>query len=138
MIRRPPRSTLFPYTTLFRSHPLDQVSSHPLDLDAELSLEFGQALLELRVEPREVQFVQLAQVCSVGRVHGVKPVAYAAGSSRTSTSPSAARSRSNAHGSCSSRRGSTSYSASSLSRMRSTRVGCCTRAQIGAPIGSSP
>src|SRR5436309_10379392 len=23
MIRRPPRSTLFPYTTLFRSHPLD-------------------------------------------------------------------------------------------------------------------
>src|SRR2546428_9381666 len=24
MIRRPPRSTLFPYTTLFRSHPLQQ------------------------------------------------------------------------------------------------------------------
>src|SRR5215467_15721928 len=24
MIRRPPRSTLFPYTTLFRSHPLGQ------------------------------------------------------------------------------------------------------------------
>src|SRR3989442_6387151 len=24
MIRRPPRSTLFPYTTLFRSHPLDR------------------------------------------------------------------------------------------------------------------
>src|SRR2546422_6205279 len=24
MIRRPPRSTLFPYTTLFRSHELDQ------------------------------------------------------------------------------------------------------------------
>src|SRR3712207_8696717 len=24
MIRRPPRSTLFPYTTLFRSHPADQ------------------------------------------------------------------------------------------------------------------
>src|SRR5258708_29590362 len=23
MIRRPPRSTLFPYTTLFRSHPVD-------------------------------------------------------------------------------------------------------------------
>src|SRR2546422_5212698 len=29
MIRRPPRSTLFPYTTLFRSH----VTSHPLDGD---------------------------------------------------------------------------------------------------------
>src|SRR2546422_5521354 len=24
MIRRPPRSTLFPYTTLFRSHPRDE------------------------------------------------------------------------------------------------------------------
>src|SRR3712207_6882839 len=24
MIRRPPRSTLFPYTTLFRSHPVEQ------------------------------------------------------------------------------------------------------------------
>src|SRR3712207_7014891 len=33
MIRRPPRSTLFPYTTLFRSHPLehrhDQDVQHP-------------------------------------------------------------------------------------------------------------
>src|SRR2546422_11693217 len=29
MIRRPPRSTLFPYTTLFRSH-LDQLVVHPL------------------------------------------------------------------------------------------------------------
>src|SRR5438067_8265553 len=33
MIRRPPRSTLFPYTTLFRSYPL----SHP----AVVSREFG-------------------------------------------------------------------------------------------------
>src|SRR3989475_9253233 len=29
MIRRPPRSTLFPYTTLFRS----QALAHPLDID---------------------------------------------------------------------------------------------------------
>src|SRR3712207_9448676 len=46
MIRRPPRSTLFPYTTLFRSrivleqgleHPLDGISrgrSHPPEVDA--------------------------------------------------------------------------------------------------------
>src|SRR5579883_212924 len=27
MIRRPPRSTLFPYTTLFRSHPFELVGS---------------------------------------------------------------------------------------------------------------
>src|SRR6202043_4185569 len=26
MIRRPPRSTLFPYTTLFRSHPLESLT----------------------------------------------------------------------------------------------------------------
>src|SRR2546427_2321691 len=31
MIRRPPRSTLFPYTTLFRSHQRDQGFLHRLD-----------------------------------------------------------------------------------------------------------
>src|SRR2546430_11439675 len=31
MIRRPPRSTLFPYTTLFRSHPQDRAESAELD-----------------------------------------------------------------------------------------------------------
>src|SRR2546427_9229280 len=29
MIRRPPRSTLFPYTTLFRSPKLDEIRSRP-------------------------------------------------------------------------------------------------------------
>src|SRR5258707_3973571 len=29
MIRRPPRSTLFPYTTLFRSHPAGDLQRHP-------------------------------------------------------------------------------------------------------------
>src|SRR2546425_7280656 len=29
MIRRPPRSTLFPYTTLFRSHPLNLIRFAP-------------------------------------------------------------------------------------------------------------
>src|SRR5947199_7896431 len=28
MIRRPPRSTLFPYTTLFRSHPRERPRGH--------------------------------------------------------------------------------------------------------------
>src|SRR5258708_12226502 len=32
MIRRPPRSTLFPYTTLFRSHCAEQVARHRLKL----------------------------------------------------------------------------------------------------------
>src|SRR2546427_7518693 len=46
MIRRPPRSTLFPYTTLFRSHPLGRVGREPdawlltvvADVDARLEL----------------------------------------------------------------------------------------------------
>src|SRR5258708_31480425 len=29
MIRRPPRSTLFPYTTLFRSHVVSNLFNHP-------------------------------------------------------------------------------------------------------------
>src|SRR5437764_2222964 len=36
MIRRPPRSTLFPYTTLFRSHAVQQV-----DLELEAGECFG-------------------------------------------------------------------------------------------------
>src|SRR3712207_7466432 len=32
MIRRPPRSTLFPYTTLFRSHPFPYISGLSLNL----------------------------------------------------------------------------------------------------------
>src|SRR3989454_692008 len=38
MIRRPPRSTLFPYTTLFRSQPL---AATPLDFDLEKGLSFA-------------------------------------------------------------------------------------------------
>src|ERR1043165_5909646 len=33
MIRRPPRSTLFPYTTLFRSHPMGEGSCTPATPD---------------------------------------------------------------------------------------------------------
>src|SRR3989475_11993286 len=35
MIRRPPRSTLFPYTTLFRSLEMLPRDAHPLILDRE-------------------------------------------------------------------------------------------------------
>src|ERR1051325_12004226 len=34
MIRRPPRSTLFPYTTLFRSAPVDGAETQVRDLEA--------------------------------------------------------------------------------------------------------
>src|SRR2546426_9513397 len=43
MIRRPPRSTLFPYTTLFRSRVAGRIRYHPLELADGLVLQ---------VEPR--------------------------------------------------------------------------------------
>src|SRR3712207_7114516 len=46
MIRRPPRSTLFPYTTLFRSLPLDQDRLESLDAQA---VERRRAVQEHRV-----------------------------------------------------------------------------------------
>src|SRR5260370_28979657 len=39
MIRRPPRSTLFPYTTLFRSDPAEPVAQRRLQADPTLGLD---------------------------------------------------------------------------------------------------
>src|SRR3712207_8933462 len=58
MIRRPPRSTLFPYTTLFRSRPRDVVlddllaalADHPLQLAQDLLLGLLARLDGLEVE----------------------------------------------------------------------------------------
>src|SRR3712207_7637136 len=47
MIRRPPRSTLFPYTTLFRSHPL----AHPLGTPEDVADQRG-VDLDLGIEHR--------------------------------------------------------------------------------------
>src|SRR2546430_10158547 len=51
MIRRPPRSTLFPYTTLFRSQPGSGVASvgadfHPQFDDFEFRLRPGHCILQ--------------------------------------------------------------------------------------------
>src|SRR2546430_13234371 len=46
MIRPPPRSTLFPYTTLFRSRELDDHSFGPEDI-ASMSAAFEAALSQL-------------------------------------------------------------------------------------------
>src|SRR2546422_2296293 len=50
MIRRPPRSTLFPYTTLFRSHGIADGGNFPVEIEDGLAdvLAFAQADL---VEP---------------------------------------------------------------------------------------
>src|SRR2546425_6039512 len=47
MIRRPPRSTLFPYTTLFRSPPLDLRRLRPPDLPHFVGVEVHHAPREL-------------------------------------------------------------------------------------------
>src|SRR3712207_7980136 len=53
MIRRPPRSTPFPYTTLFRSVPPQAVGSKPLKLPPGTYRVLDQATMEPRpdVEP---------------------------------------------------------------------------------------
>src|SRR5256886_11459829 len=52
MIRRPPRSTLFPYTTLFRSRGLDAVGVRPALLLGHsaftLFADFPQAMADVR------------------------------------------------------------------------------------------
>src|SRR3712207_7491927 len=61
MIRRPPRSTLFPYTTLFRSHAI-----------AALVAEAGVGLLEVvEVEQHEAEAVACAPAADVAleRLH---------------------------------------------------------------------
>src|SRR5438067_8067648 len=55
MIRRPPRSTLFPYTTLFRSHPPHRVRD---ELHALVRIEFLHGLEQALVADRH----QLGQV----------------------------------------------------------------------------
>src|SRR3712207_9149163 len=64
MIRRPPRSTLFPYTTLFRSYKLDPAIAGPID-DPQRSergqiaalVEPGQKLLKVDVDRETPGFV---------------------------------------------------------------------------------
>src|SRR2546427_12762694 len=57
MIRRPPRSTLFPYTTLFRSV---VAAGEDLELLEDLRGGLGAKLHSLRVQPTERAVVLLA------------------------------------------------------------------------------
>src|SRR2546430_4082196 len=66
MIRRPPRSTLFPYTTLFRS-------LGALDLDDALvphQLDLGVRERALLKDPRSAQLVAPVHDVYLGRVAG--------------------------------------------------------------------
>src|SRR5205085_9860292 len=52
MIRQPPRSTLFPYTTLFRSLPIVQVNFGQKTEPAQVDAEHGHAMLRDRKSTR--------------------------------------------------------------------------------------
>src|SRR3989441_8828744 len=65
MIRRPPRSTLFPYTTLFRSEPRPLLDRRRHDVVALLAVHLGDALERevdrLRAARREHDFLGVAR-----------------------------------------------------------------------------
>src|SRR5256885_10824829 len=67
MIRRPPRSTLFPYTTLFRSNEFDQalIGDTMADLDAVLRIFSSLTRIsQIEASDRKVAFrsVDLAEI----------------------------------------------------------------------------
>src|SRR2546422_6729320 len=53
MIRRPPRSTLFPYTTLFRSHGSARKNPHPAHPGGGVSLQKRRGRGDLRRQGEE-------------------------------------------------------------------------------------
>src|SRR3712207_8096093 len=73
MIRRPPRSTLFPYTTLFRSAPIPlpgvPPSAPPTQREAELVPELRAWIesLERRLDDAQVELRQERQVAAAER-----------------------------------------------------------------------
>src|SRR5256885_8236661 len=61
MIRRPPRSTLFPYTTLFRSEPgcgvepAFTIATHPVDVALIIGIGFVQPIVRSEEHTSELQ-----------------------------------------------------------------------------------
>src|SRR3712207_8633979 len=68
MIRRPPRSTLFPYTTLFRSDAIDLPAVHAALRGAGLRAEEGR--LPPRDQDRLVAVLAKAEPSSTGLIRG--------------------------------------------------------------------
>src|SRR5947208_6665780 len=60
MIRRPPRSTLFPYTTLFRSAEIARGRTRDLreqDVDVRIGVDAGRPLLAVEPAVRRIDLV---------------------------------------------------------------------------------
>src|SRR3712207_8020681 len=55
MIRRPPRSTLFPYTTLFRSDLAGDVGAHPIRIGVHAAHLLFDGLRVIREQDRVVE-----------------------------------------------------------------------------------
>src|SRR3712207_8907896 len=71
MIRRPPRSTLFPYTTLFRSHYLSNIK---VNAYLNVFLEVYEAEALARAEEIDRKFAAGTQGRLAGMVVGIKDV----------------------------------------------------------------
>src|SRR5256885_9731223 len=65
MIRRPPRSTLFPYTTLFRSQAA-HAGTTPLGLRQDALLAAARFAIDLRQQLEEVRETQPFVIATVG------------------------------------------------------------------------
>src|SRR2546427_5913795 len=76
MIRRPPRSTLFPYTTLFRSYVvavlpvLDTILDHVVPPSVDLSISYPDTVPEGAVQERLICDVEGAAATSTAREPG--------------------------------------------------------------------
>src|SRR3712207_6081568 len=81
MIRRPPRSTLFPYTTLFRSMSEDAIVVFLDDLELQPNEEFligrdhGDAVVDVRA--RYQQAIETTFRAAVERVTGRRVISFA-------------------------------------------------------------
>src|SRR2546430_10438031 len=71
MIRRPPRSTLFPYTTLFRSSVVVDLGAHKGEFAGEVVRRFGCRGIAVEANPAMVEALRgvrggEAHCCAVG------------------------------------------------------------------------
>src|SRR2546425_4736293 len=76
MIRRPPRSTLFPYTTLFRSLPLFVAAQILLPLGTALLFPANSALVSHRADPNEIGLTLGVQQRSEEHTSELQSLAY--------------------------------------------------------------